>query len=302
MSVTLPPRTETGNSPGFGALLVFGSALAWSLGGTFARFLEAPDVWTQVFWRSFWAAIVLLGFMLARDGVAGTRDLFRNMGWPGLSVAACFAFCSAAFVVALGYTTVANVTLMAASVPLIAALISWLVLGEAVSGPTWAAIFAVLAGIAVMVSDSLTGAVSPIGDGLALLIAIFFAVATVITRRYANIRMAPATCLGVMIAGVIAACLASTLATSATDAAWLVGFGALNLGLGFVLFTTGARLVAAPIAALIGAFEPVLSPVWVWLAHGEVPSGRTIIGGTIIVAALVAHILFQFGRRSSRQL
>lgn len=302
MSVTLPPRTDAGNSPGLGALLIFGSALAWSLGGTFARFLEVSDVWTQVFWRSFWATALLLGFMLVRDGVAGTRDLFRNMGLPGLSVAACFAFCSAAFVVALGYTTVANVTLMAASVPLIAALISWLVLGEAVSGRTWAAIAAVLVGIAVMVSDSLTGAVSPIGDGLALLIAIFFAVATVITRRYSNIRMAPATCLGVMIAGAFAALSASSLSVSMTDMGWLVGFGALNLGLGFVLFTTGARLVAAPIAALIGTFEPVLSPVWVWLAHGEVPSARTMVGGAIIVTALIVHILLQFGRRNSRRL
>lgn len=300
MSVTLPPRTETGSNPRLGALLVFGSALAWSVGGTFARFIEAPDAWTQVFWRSFWAAILLIAFMLIRDGFAGTRALFRNMGLPGLAVAACFAFCSAAFVVALGYTTVANVTLMAASVPLIAALISWLVFGEAVSRQTWVAIFAVLVGVGVMVSDSLTGDVSPVGDGLALLIAIFFAVATVITRRYANIRMAPATCLGVMIAGTFAAFSASTLAVSSTDMGWLVGFGALNLGLGFVLFTTGARLVAAPIAALIGTFEPVLSPVWVWLVHGETPSSRTVIGGTIIVAALVAHILLQFGRRDAR--
>lgn len=298
MSVTLPPRPETGSNPRLGALLVFGSALAWSMGGTFARFIEAPDVWTQVFWRSVWAAVTLFAFMLVRDGFAGTRDLFRNMGLPGLAVAACFAFCSAAFVVALGYTTVANVTLMAASVPLIAALISWLVFGEAVSRQTWAAIFAVLVGVAVMVSDSLTGAVSPIGDGLALLIAIFFAIATVITRRYSNIRMAPATCLGVMIAGTVAALSASTLAVSAKDMGWLVGFGALNLGLGFVLFTTGARLVAAPIAALIGTFEPVLAPVWVWLVHGETPSSRTVIGGTIIVAALVVHILLQFGRRT----
>ena len=82
--------------------------------------------WTVVFWRSFWAAAFLLGFMLLRDGGRGTLKLFRDMGLPGLAVALCFATASTSFVVALAYTTVANILLMQAGVPLIAALIALL--------------------------------------------------------------------------------------------------------------------------------------------------------------------------------
>ena len=283
-----------------GILLVFLSALSWSIGGAIARFVEAPDSWTVVFWRSLWAAVFLVAFMLWRDGPRGTWRLFAGMGKPGLAVAVLFAICSGSFVVALAYTTVANVVLMAAAVPLFAALISWLALGETIRRSTWIAIAAVLAGVGVMVSGSFTGTVSPIGDGLALLIAVGFATATVITRRYSNVRMAPATCLGVVMAGLLAATQASTLVVSRPDMAWLVVFGAVNLGLGFALFTSGARLIPAALVALLGTFEPILAPIWVWLAHGEVPSARTLVGGGIVMSALIVYLAIEFGRRGAQ--
>jgi len=282
-------------------VLVALSALFWSFGGAIARFIEAPDIWTVVFWRSFWAAVFLIGFMVWRDGFRGMVLLFRRMGVPGLVVGICFAIASATFVVALQYTTVANIVLLQAGVPLIAALMGWIIFRERVSGATWAAIAAVVAGVVIMVSDSFSGTVSPIGDGLALLIAFSFSTATVITRRYAHVRMTPATCLGAMIAGVFAATQASTLATSGIDAARLFAFGALNLGLGLALFATGARLIPAAVAALLGTLETVLGPIWVWLIHGEVPSTRTIIGGMVIFAALLVHLGVEARRQSRPQ-
>lgn len=281
-----------------GLLLVFLSALVWSFGGTIGRFVETPDPWTMVFWRSFWAVAFLLGFMLWRDGRTGTIRQFRNMGAPGLAVAVCFAISSACFVLALSYTTVANILLVQAGVPLIAALLSWALFRERVSPATWGAIVAVIAGIAVMVSESVFGAVSPVGDGLALLIAVSLAIAIVVTRRYAHVRMTPATCLGAALACLAAAVFSSGLATSASDAAILFVFGAVNLGLGFAFFAIGARLVPAAIAALMGLFEPVLGPVWVWLVHGEVPSSRTLLGGAIVIAALVIYLGREFRRNS----
>ena len=175
-----------------GFLLVFLSALFWSFGGAIARFIETPDSWAIVFWRSFWAAAFLLGFMLVRDGGRGTLKLFRDMGVPGIAVALCFATASSSFVVALAYTTVANILLMQAGVPLIAALLAFLLFRERVAPATWVAIAAVICGVAIMVSESFDGRVSPIGDGLALLIAVAFSIATVITRRFAHVRMTPA--------------------------------------------------------------------------------------------------------------
>ena len=107
-----------------GFVLVALSAILWSFGGAIARFIDAPDSWTVVFWRSLWAAAFLIAFMIWRDGPRGTLKLMTGMGLPGLAVAVCFATASSSFIVALGYTTVANILLMQAGVPLIAALIA----------------------------------------------------------------------------------------------------------------------------------------------------------------------------------
>jgi drug/metabolite transporter (DMT)-like permease len=280
-----------------GILLVAGSALFWSFGGTIARFLTVQDSWTVVFWRSIFAALFLLGFMLWRDGPRGTVNLFRNMGWWGVAVALCFGTASSAFVIALAHTTVANILLIQAGVPLIAALLTWILFHEKISTSTWLAIAAVIAGVAIMVSESFSGKVSPLGDGLALLIAVAFAVATVITRRHSNVKMAPAVCLAVTLAAINAAFLSGTYLVSATDFAWLFAFGAINLGLGLAMFVTGARLLPAALAALIGTLEPVLGPIWVWLVHHEVPSERTLMGGAVVFLALLTHLYLDWKRQ-----
>lgn len=279
-----------------GALLVFAAALAWSFGGVIARYLSVSDSWTIIFWRSLFAALFLLGFMLLRDGPRGTLRLFASMGPAGLGVALCFATASTSFVIALAHTTVANILLMQAGVPLIAALLAFVLFRERISGATWAAIATVIAGVVIMVSDSLGGRVSPIGDGLALLIAVVFSVATVITRRHAHLRMTPAVCLGTLIATGVAATLAGGFRVGMADAGLLFVFGALNLGLGMALFVTGARLIPAALAALISTAEPVLGPLWVWLVHAEIPTARTLIGGAVVFLALLGHIGWQLRR------
>lgn len=281
-----------------GVLLVGGAALAWSFGGTIARYIEAPDAWTVVFWRSFFASTFLLLFMLWRDGPRATVQMFRDMGWPGLGVACCFGIASSSFVVALQYTTVANILLIQAAAPLFAALLAWVVFRERVNLATWAAIAAVIFGVSIMVSSSFSGEVSPMGDGLALVITVLFSAAIVITRHHPQVRMTPAVCLGTAMACVAAFFLSGPLTVSAPDMAWLSLFGAVNLGAGLAMFVTGARLVPAALAALVSTVEPVLGPVWVWLFHGEVPGTRTVIGGAIVFAALFAHILNDRRRRA----
>ncbi|UVK38688.1 DMT family transporter [Mesorhizobium sp. AR10] len=298
MTDTASPSVVSPREERIGFLLIILSALMWSFGGTIARFIDTGDSWAVVFWRSVWAAAFLLCFMAWRDGWRGTLRLFRDMGLPGLAVAVCFATASTSFVVALAYTTVANILLMQAGVPLLAALLAWVLFRERVTVATWVAIAAVIAGVAIMVSESLDGAVSPIGDGLALLIAVMFSIATVITRRFAHVRMTPATCLGTMLAAAFAASQTAQFAVSGHDMAFLFAFGVINLGLGLAFFATGARLVPAAIAALLGTFEPILGPIWVWLVHSEVPSMRTIIGGAVVVAALLVHIGLEFKRQT----
>jgi drug/metabolite transporter (DMT)-like permease len=297
LSIERAAKAVSARDERVGILLVCLSALFWSFGGAIARYIDAGDSWTVVFWRSSWAAAFLIFFMVWRDGWRGTVALFTGMGVPGVMVSLCFAVASTSFIIALAYTTVANILLMQAGVPLIAALIAWVLFREKIGPATWAAIAAVICGVAIMVSESFNGEVSPIGDGLALLIAVVFATATVITRRFAHVRMTPATCLGTIIAAAFAATQAEGFAVSARDMAFLFAFGALNLGLGLACFASGARLIPAALAALLGTLEPVLGPIWVWLVHDEVPSARTIMGGTVVFVALMVHLTLEFRRQ-----
>jgi drug/metabolite transporter (DMT)-like permease len=280
-----------------GAALVFGSAVAWSFGGAIARYLTIADSWTIVFWRSLFAGIFLLGFLIARDGPGATLRAYRTMGVPGLVVGVGFAIASVSFILAIGYTTVANVVLIQAVTPLIAALLAWIVYRERITLSTWIAIVAVFFGVAIMVSGSLGQGSSWIGTALAVLIPIVYAVATVVTRRYQNIRQTPGVGLGCFLAVLVAATQASSFHVTWSEMLILIAFGICNLGLGMALWATGARMIPSALAALLGTAETMLSPVWVAIFHHEIPGIETVVGGLIILVALIGYLLTALRRQ-----
>lgn len=308
-----------------GATLVFLSALFWSFGGAIARFLEIEDNWTVVFWRALFAGLFLLGFLLLRDGPRETLRLYRNMGVPGLLVGFGFATASTCFIIAISYTTVANVVLIQAGVPLFAALMAWILFREAIAFTTWLAIIAVIIGVAIMVMggpaiawlddmlgfglvDSTPEATASatvdmrhawFGNLLALTIAIVFAMVTVVTRRFPNVRQTPGASIGCFAASLLAFTQAGSIAVTGGELAILMGFGALNLGLGMAFFVTGARMIPAAFAALLGTAETMLSPVWVAILHGEIPGAETVIGGTILLVALLGYLYSALRRQQA---
>lgn len=282
-----------------GIALVAGSAVAWSYGGAIQRFIGVSDGWTIVFWRCLFAGLFLLTFMLVRDGISGTVRLFRAMGWPGFCIAVGFALVSTFFVLAVTMTPVANVVLFMASIPLFAALLARIVLGEPITPVTWGAILAVILGVGIMVSASIGDGGSILGLTLAAAIPAIFACMTVLTRRYPGIRMTPAACSGSFIASAIAASQAGAFAVGGQDLVLLFCFGALNLGLGMALYVTGARMIPSALAALIGTAEMILAPVWMVILHNEIPSGRTITGGALVMAALFTYLI-SHARHASR--
>jgi drug/metabolite transporter (DMT)-like permease len=284
-----------------GIALVTGSAVAWSYGGAIQRFIGVEDGWTIVFWRCLFAGLFLLAFMLIRDRIDGTVRLFRAMGWPGFFIAVGFALVSTFFVLAVTMTPVANVVLFMASIPLFAALLARIVLGERITPVTWGAIFAVILGVGIMVSASTGDGGSILGLTLAAAIPAIFACMTVLTRRHPGIRMTPAACGGSFIASAIAASQAGAFAVGGQDLVLLFCFGALNLGLGMALYVTGARMIPSALAALIGTAEMILAPVWMVIFHDEVPSGRTILGGALVMAALFTYLI-SHARQASRPL
>lgn len=276
-----------------GVILVAAAALCWSSGGAIARMIEA-DPWTTVFWRSAFAAAALFAFILWRDR-GGWFALFRNMGWPGLAVAACFATASTCFVYALTLTTVANILIIQSTAPFIAAVLARFLLNERVRLQGWLAIAAALGGVVIMVSDSVQRG-SVLGDLLGGVIALAFSSAIVIVRRHGDVRMTPAGCLAAVFAGLVALPLATPLAVSASDLGYLALFGAGQLALGMVMFTTGARLIPAAEAALLSVLETILGPIWVWVIFSENPGERTILGGLVVLAALIVHTLLDLRR------
>jgi drug/metabolite transporter (DMT)-like permease len=277
-----------------GLLLVAGAAVLWSLGGLLVRFLGGVDVATVVFWRSSFAVLFLAGFIVWRDRGQALRVVLA-IGWPGVLVGACFAAASTAFVVAVSLTTVANVLIVLATAPLIAAALARVFLKEPVRHATWLAMLAALAGVALMVSDSAAHG-SLVGDAIAFITAFCFAVAAVTIRRHRAVRMTPAVGLGAFIAAVATLPFAAPLAVAGADLGLLAVFGTVQYGLGLALFATGARLAPAAPVAMLTLLEPILGPVWVWALLGEYPGAMTLVGGCVVLAALAVHTALDLRR------
>jgi drug/metabolite transporter (DMT)-like permease len=260
------------------------AAVAWSSAGVLQRGLDAGAA-TQVAGRAVFAAIAILAYIAVVER-GRVLEACRSVGLAGLGFAVAMAAASGAFIVALNHTTVAHVLFIQASAPVLAALLARVALGEPVSRRSAAAMAVALAGVGIMVAAG-GGGGRLIGDGLAFVMALAFAVAIVITRHRRDVSMAPATFFAQLI--LLAAFLpfARLGDIGGGDLPELVFLGAGQIGLGLVLLTIGAPLIPAAQVALISLLEVVLGPLWVWLALGERPSGATVAGGAVVVVAVV---------------
>src|SRR4051812_14146026 len=207
------------------------------------------------------------------------------MGMAGLAVAGCTAVASGTFIVALNHATVANVLFMQTVAPIAAALLAWLALGESITRRSAVAMAVAVLGVGFMVGGPDTGGVLGIGASFAMTIA--FAVAIVITRHRRDISMAPAICLSQLIVLVVAAPFASPSTITAHDLGFLILLGVGQMGLGLAFLTMGARLIPATEVALITLLEVVLGPLLVWVTVGETPAIATVLGGAVVVLAVV---------------
>ena len=286
--IIIPERT------GRGLLLVAAAAITWSTGGLIVRLLDDHDPWRTIFWRSLFAALFLIGYVAASEKRA-TINVFRSIGRPGLLLGLYFAIASVTFIIALGLTSVANTLVIISTAPLFAALLSRRLLGDVIRPRTWVAILASVAGVALMVGDSL-GESSLLGNLVALVIPLLFALGTVVIRRQRHMRMTPALAVSPVIALLVATPLVPTFGISGHDLALLAFFGAGQLGLGMVLFSIGARMAPPAKAALVSLLETVVGPFWVWLVVGEMPGVGALLGGVIVLGAMALHTAFDLRR------
>ena len=268
-----------------GRLFVALAAVAWSTAGLLQRELSM-NVGTQLAGRALFASLGVLAYVLVAER-AGVAHAFRVIGRGGLLLAALMAVSSGAFISALNYTSVANVLFIQALAPVLAAALASLV-GERVARRTWIAMAVAIAGVGLMVGGP--DRPSAVGLTLSLLMSVSFAGTIVITRHQREVSMAPATCLSQMLVLLAAAPFARPGEAGAQDVALLAALGVCQIGLGLIFLTIGARLIPAAEVALITLLEIVLGPLWVWIALSEQPGAATLVGGAIVLAAVVIEV------------
>lgn len=244
------------------------------------------DPWTLLFWRGL---LMSVGFsvFLAWSGLRPS-----SLGKPGWLAAAFLACSTTCFVFSLQYTHAANTLVIIATSPLIAAMLSRVVLREQVPIATWLAILVATGGVVLSLGDGLargrlTGEMFALGSALSM--ACHFT-----ALRWWKSHQGP---LAVWGAGLIACALAlpwaHPLRVPLQDAGWLALLGLVVLPLAFGLMAVGPKYLPAPEVGLLLLGETVLGPLWVWMALGEYPGQKTLLGGILVVGTLVTHAVYR---------
>ncbi len=285
-----------------GIVLVLLGALASSWMGLGVRMFEDATAWQILAIRSF-SMMVFLLIIIAWRNPGQILSTFRQAAGATLvgGVAIAVAFCG--IIVAIQSTTVANAMFLLAAAPFLAAILGRLFLGEHVRPATWLAIVVSLSGVGIMVAENISFG-HLWGNVAAAAAALGLAVFLVALRSKPNIEMLPVAAFGGLL-GTIAAlfmCFVVTgvgLSLSTHDVGLAIALGVFQLGLACYFITVGARYVPAAEVALLNLVEVVLGPLWVWMAFSETTGPYTLIGGALVLAAVIGDTLT--GERERRR-
>jgi drug/metabolite transporter (DMT)-like permease len=273
-----------------GMVLVVFSAVAWSTAGFFAR-VAPVDIWIVLFWRSLFGglSIVALAMIQRKSLVIEWRRAFVP---AGIVMMILNGIGMVSFVYALQNTTIANVTVIYATLPFITAILAWLWFRERAKLRTIMGSLVAGAGVAITVGGTVAigGGTHLLGDLAALSLTIAFAFMTVIMRRHREAAMLEAVAVACFLMSAVALFLCKPLTISPGDIAWIAAFGIVTQGGGLGIYTMGARRLPSAQAALLSASEVPLSPLWVWIFFNEVPATETFIGGALVLGAILWNI------------
>ena len=271
-----------------GPLLIFLGALSLSFGGLIVKSFEGATLWQILFWRSFFFTLTVLAFLI----ISYKKDTFKSFyvsGLPGFfgGIILSFGFCG--YVFAMYNTTVANTNFIISLQILFLAIFGYFFLKEKISVTTLISIFLAITGVLLMVGNSLSpGELS--GNLAAFSMPIVFAILIIIIRKYPTVDMVPAQFVAGVSSCLVGFLLSTKLMISPNDIflGFLAGF--FQVGFGFIFITIGARTTPSAIVGVIMLSESVLGPIWAFLFVSERPSLFGIIGGAIILFA----VLMQF--------
>jgi len=268
-----------------GPFLIFLGAFSLSFGGLIVKSFEGSTLWQILFWRSFFFIIVITIFLL----ITYKKKIFNVLyisGLPGLIGGIILSVGFVSYVFAMYETTVANTNFIIQTQTLFLAIFGYIFLKEKISKITATCIFIAICGIFLM----LGGSISPgqmIGNAVAFLMPISFAILILIVRKFPEVDMVPLQLVAGTISVIIGFIMSPTILISLNDIflGFLAGF--FQLGFGFILITIGARSTPSAFVGIIMLTEAVLGPLWAWIFVNENLSFEVLVGGSIVITAVV---------------
>ncbi|UCE55943.1 MAG: DMT family transporter [Desulfobacterales bacterium] len=276
-----------------GFFLVAFAGILWSFGALIVRYMVAAQSyqWQYLFFRGITIAVVLLIYLVTREGSEFVNSIKRT-GLSGLLGACGLVAAFSGFIWSITLTTAANTLFMLAATPFIAAFLGFVLLKEKIRNLTWVAMIIALLGMLVMVVEGL-GVGNLKGNLIALGSAGGFAIFAVSLRWHKETPQFTTVAL----AGVLCALLTmlillfhkDTLAMPPRNVYLSILHGFI-VGCGLILFSLGAKFLPAAELTLLTMIEVVAGVLWVYLpifGIHEVPSELTVVGGVIVLSAIV---------------
>ena len=261
-------------------LLLLLTAVLRSLGGVLIKWVN-------------WNPVAIAGIRsligAALIGTAFHRELRFTWTFNQIGGAVAYAGTVVLFVIANKLTTAANAILLQYTAPVYVALFSPWFLGEQADRRDWLTLLVMLGGMALFFMDELSFD-GYLGNSIALVSGLCFAWLTLFLRRQKDSSSLPSLFLGNLLAGVIGLPFMFQSMPDLSSCVGLLLMGVVQLGLPYILYALALRHVRAVEGILVPMIEPVLNPVWVFLMMGEQPSPWAIVGGAMILGAVLFRV------------
>jgi drug/metabolite transporter (DMT)-like permease len=282
-------------------LLMLVVTLLWSTAGVVTRHLEHARSFEVTFWRSFFTVFSLLVILPVFQG-RGVFARMRGSGWALWISGLCWSGMFTFFMVAIMLTTVANVLVTMSLAPLLTALGARIFIGHRIALRTWVAILVAGCGIGYMYGSQLSQGVSLAGTLVALCVPIAGAANWTVTQHAhaqgKDIDMIPAVLIGAVISSVVTFPLSFPFQATAHDVGLLAGLGLFQLAIPCVLVVICTQVLKAPEVALLGLLEVIFGILLAWAGAGEVPGRDVLVGGSLVIGALVVNELVAWRERT----